>query len=102
RLCDDLNTLAREYGAAHAANELFALSAEHHACNYLDPSTSLMERLAHGLSRLGGLPSLPRGGPSLPRGGASRPRGGPFRESRPPSRSPRSPRRVSGPREKPR
>ena len=40
---EDLHFAARDDGAANAANELLTFPTEHHAANYLDPTTAPVE-----------------------------------------------------------
>src|SRR4051812_43520144 len=42
---EDLDTLTRDLGAAQAADEFFALAAEHRTANHFDPSESTLGKI---------------------------------------------------------
>src|SRR5439155_21977643 len=80
---EDLHLFPGDDRPPHSTDELLALSAEHHARNDLDPSTTLVEgstRPTHERSRSlrGGPPRAGRsdgprrGAPGCPRGGPTR------------------------------
>src|ERR1700694_4820159 len=99
---EHLHPFPRYDRASHAANELFALAAEHHTGNDFDPSTGLVEwsaRSAHDRSRSlrGGPPRLDLSGGPPRRGAPGRPPGGAPRYRGPRSRgAPRSGRSLLG------